>query len=329
MKAVLIVPGEEGGHVAVADVAEPPELSAGKVLVRVHAAALNRGELIVLANARSGEPRVNGVEFSGEIVEVGAGVTEWLVGDQVMGHGAQSMAEYVAVDQRALFSKPDSMSWVEAAAIPNVFVTAHDAMVTHGGVTPDSTVLINAASSGIGTASIQIARFIGAAKIIGLSRTAGKFDQLRPLGTTHLITTDQNDWVSEVMELTDGNGVSLIIDSLGAEPLAENLKAMALCGRLINVGRITGKTAEIDLDLLSLRRIEVIGVTFRTRTADETLSCVEAARSDLQEPIDRGEIVPVVDSVFPMADITQAHSRLASNQQIGKIVITICHSKEG
>ena len=322
MKAVMIVPGETGGRTEIQEVPRPA-LQADEVLVKVKAAGLNRGELIMIATARSGPAQINGVEFAGEVVETGADVVGFDVGQRVMGQGRACMAQYVAISPRALMPVPSGWSWAEAAAFPNVFVTAHDAIVSHGRLAKGESVLINAASSGIGTAAIQIAWALGARKIIGASRSSLKLEQVRSLGLTDEIATDVSELTESVLAATDGAGVDLIIDSLGAAMFDDNLRAMAVGGRLISVGRLTGKLAEIDLDWLSLRRLEVIGVTFRTRTVEERLNCVQAAARDLSGPLERGEIRPVIDRVLPFDSSVEAHARLESNAQVGKIVLTL------
>ena len=184
-------------------------------------------------------------------------------------------------------------------------------------------VLVNAASSGIGTAAVQICRILGAKTIISASRTRAKAELTRGLGATHVVGTDEETLEEAVMAATDGRGVDLIIDSLGAPFLAQNLRSLALEGRLVSVGRTAGTVADLDLDLLSLRRLKMIGVTFRTRSADEALACTEACAQDLLPHLLSGAIKPVVDSSFPLEDIAAAHERLASNEQVGKIVMVM------
>jgi NADPH2:quinone reductase len=323
MKAVWSVPGETGGRVEVREVPRP-EPGPGQVRVRVRASAINRGELLALAALKTGSGAVGGVEFAGEIDALGAGVAGFRVGDPVMGHGRGAQAEYACVDIRALMAKPARMDWHQAAAFPNVFITAHDAMITNGALRAGEAVLVNAASSGIGMAALQIARWAGASTIIATSRSTDKLARLRSLGATHAIRTDeQGEWVAQVVEVTGGRGVDLVVDSVGAGVFEGNLRAMALDGRLIGVGRLGGRDARIDLDLLALRRLRLIGVTFRTRTPEQTLACIEACARDLLAPLERGELDPVVDSVYPLTDIAQAHERMRSNQQLGKIILDI------
>lgn len=322
MKAVVLRATPEGGVFEVADVLKP-EVEAGKVLVKVRAAGVNRGELITQKNYRAGPPLINGIEFTGEVAAVGDGVAGWAPGAPVMGHGRQSMAEYVQVDPRALMPTPDGLDVLHAAAFPNVFITSHNAIVTAGGLKRGETVIVNAASSGIGTASVQVARVMGAGRVIAVSRTRTKAERVRPLGATDVVGSDEEQLESAVLAATGDAGGDLLIDSLGGPYLPANLRSLALEGRLVSVGRTAGATSELDLDHLSLRRLKIIGVTFRTRSPEEALRCVEACARDLLPALASGEIKPVVDSDFPIGRIADAHRRLASNEQFGKIVVTL------
>lgn len=322
MKAVVLRATPEGGVFEVDDVPKP-DVAPGKVLVRVRAAGVNRGELITQRNYRSGPAAINGIEFSGEVAASGAGVEGWAPGARVMGHGRQSMTEYVLVDPRALMPIPDALDFVQAAAFPNVFITSHNAIVTAGGLQPGESVVVNAASSGIATAAVQVARVMGAGAVIAVSRTREKAERALELGATHAIGAEEESLEDAVAAATGDAGVNLIIDSLGAPYLSTNLRCLALEGRLVSVGRTAGTTAELDLDYLSLRRLKIIGVTFRTRTPDEALRCVEACARDLLPFLKAGAIRPVMDSHFPLEQIAEAHRRLASNEQFGKIVVTV------
>lgn len=323
MKAVWSVPGESGGQVEIREIVRP-EPGPGQVRVRVRASAINRGELLALAALKGGSGGIGGVEFAGEIDALGEGVSAFRVGDPVLGYGRGAQAQYVCSDARTVMPKPARLNWAQAAAFPNVFTTAHDAMITHGRLARGQSVLINAASSGIGIAAIQIARWAGAGRIIASSRSLEKLERLRPLGVTDAICSDERgQWVERVMAATGGEGVHLVVDSVGASSFESNLRAMALEGRLIGVGRLGGREARIDLDFLALRRLQLIGVTFRTRTTEQTVACVQACARDLLAPLAAGEIEPVVDSVFALDAIGEAHRRMLGNQQIGKIVLSV------
>lgn len=322
MKAVIIVPTPDGGRIGVQDVPDPRPTES-EVLVRVHAAAVNRGEIGVRKAARAGSPMRNGIEFAGEVIELGREAKSVAVGTRVMGHWQGGQAELVAVDPRLLVPIPDRLSWIEAAAWLNVFCTAHDAIVTHARLQRGELILINAASSGIGVASLQIARWAGAAPIIATSRVAAKLTVLNSYGMDVGIDSSGADWPDAVLEATKGKGVDVVVDSVGAEALAGNLRCLSLLGRLVSVGRLSGQRAEIDLDRLALRRLTIVGVTFRTRSLDERVACIRRCAADLLGPLERGEVNPVVDRVFALEQIEHAHQYLERNSHIGKVVLTI------
>jgi NADPH2:quinone reductase len=327
MRAAVLVPNEAGGTMAVLDLPDP-EPGAGEVLIRVRATALNRGELLQRRRGRTAAgpaatPRPGGVEFAGEVARLGPGVSGVAVGDRVMGRSPESYAEYVVVDQRALMPVPSQLGWEEAAAIPNVFVTAHDAIVTNGRLQPGESVLVNAASSGVGTAAIQIAKLLGASPVIGSSGSAAKLERLRPLGMDVGINYREDDVVARVLEATGGAGVDLIIDNVGGTVLGDNLRCMALQGRLVSVGRNGAEKGELDMDLLALRRLRLIGVTFRTRTREEAIACSQHCAEDLLPAFNDGRLKPVVDRAFPLDEIAAAQEYMLSDAHLGKIVIRV------
>jgi NADPH2:quinone reductase len=318
----MFVPSPTGGVAEVREIPKP-DVQPGHVLVRVRAAGTNRGELGILTNLTRGSPQPTGIEFAGEIEECAPDVENWKPGDRVMGHWRAGQAEYVAADHRVLMRIPEGVSWTDAGAFINVFTTAHDAIVTNGGLRTGESILVNAASSGIGMAAIQIARLMGASPVIATSGSAAKLKQLEPLGLDVSIDTSQGSFAETVLKVTGGKGVDLIIDSVGASIFADNMRCMALGGRLVGVGRLGGKMSQIDLDLLALRRLKLIGVTFRTRTDEERAACVAAAARDLLPAFAQGRIRPLIDRVLPMSAVREAHARMQSNQHIGKIVLEI------
>ena len=322
MKAVLIVPSPAGGQIGVHELPDPKP-AASEVLVRVHAASLNRGEIGVRKGLKTGQPQQNGIEFAGEVIALGGDATGVKTGDRVMGHWRGGQAELVTVDPRLTVKIPDRLSWVEAAAWLNVFMTSHDAMITNAGLKRGESVLINAASSGIGVASLQIAKLFGAKPIIGSSRTPAKLAALTPYGLEAGVDASQAAWPEAVLQATGGKGVDVVIDSVGADVLGGNLRCMGLRGRLVSVGRLGAQRGEIDLDRVAAQRLKIIGVTFRTRSLDERIACVARCAADLLEPLAKGEIKPVVDRTFAMEQIAEAHDHMETNSHIGKIVLTI------
>ncbi|MDP3618307.1 MAG: zinc-binding dehydrogenase [Ramlibacter sp.] len=326
MKAYFLVPGPDGGVFEQRE-ADKPTLGSAQALIKVHAAGSNRGEVLALPGYRSSNPDLkpvpSGIEFAGEIVEIGPDATGWRVGERVMGRAAATYAEYVAVSPAQLMRIPDSLSWAQGAAIPNVFVTAYDALATVGKVQAGETVLITAAASGIGTAAIKLAKFLGAARIIATSRSSAKAAALKAVGADEVFDTSQADWVDQLQTATEGKGADVIIDSVGGPMLADNLKALAIQGRLINVGRNGGKLGACDMDMLAFKRASLIGVTFRTRTPQETLQCLERFATACLDAFERGELQPVLDRTFPFDNLADAHAYMMSDSQVGKIVVTM------
>ncbi|WP_316149044.1 zinc-binding dehydrogenase [Cupriavidus sp. BIC8F] len=322
MKAVRVVPGPEGGKVEVQDI-PVPVAAAGQVLVRVRAAGLNRGEINQAKELRSGNTITTGVEFAGEIAEVGEGVSGWRKGDRVMGHGRGCQAEYVVADPLALIPVPDGLSWIDAAAFPNVFITAHDALVTNGRLVAGESVLVNGASGGVAMAAIQIASLMGARPVIASSRSAAKLDKISQFGVDVGIDASQDDQVEVVLQATGNKGVDIIIDTVGGPVFEANMKSLAVKGRLVNIARLGSATAQIDLAQLWLKRLQLIGVTFRTRTEQERLECIQACARDMLPFLRAGRVRLPIDRTFAMTDIDAAHAYMKQDQHVGKIVLLV------
>lgn len=326
MKALFIVPGPEGGVAEFREV-PTPNPGSGEVLVEVRAAGTNRGELLARPLIRSDNPALRpmraGGEFAGVIAGLGAGIDRWHAGDRVMGRANGSYADFISVNQRALMRIPEGLSFAEAAAIPNVFVTAHDAIVTNAAVKAGESVMITAGSSGVGTAAIQIAQYVGANPVIATTRSAGKAAALRALGATEAIDASRSGWVDEVMDATGKNGVDAIIDQVGGPMLADLITVLAIKGRLVSVGRNGGNVGECNLDEVARKRASIIGVTFRTRSPEEALQCSERFAHDMLAAFATRLLKPVLDRTYPFERIADAHAYMLSNAQIGKIVVTM------
>lgn len=322
MKAARIVPGPQGGRLEIQEVSMPVP-GPGQVLVKVMAAGLNRGEINLVRSALTGAAQTAGVEFAGIVAAVGAGVDKLREGDHVAAHGPGGQAEYALAEARAVMRLPRRLAWPEAAAFPNVFITAHDALVTNGELRQGQTVLVNAASSGIGLAAIQIAVRMGAAAVLATSRSADKIARLQAYGVTRAIDTSREAQTEAVKAATGGRGVDIIIDTIGAPVLDANMKSLAVRGRLVNIGRMGGSVAQIDLTDLWLKRLKLIGVTFRTRSEEERLACVEACARDLLPLLEAGRIELPVDRVYPLERIAEAHAYMESNRHFGKIVLAV------
>jgi NADPH2:quinone reductase len=232
-------------------------------------------------------------------------------------------AEFVTMDHRLAVPAPARLDWKETAAIPVSFMTEHNALISNAGLRAGESVLINAASSGVGVAGLQIARFFGARPLIGTGGSPAKLQALYPLGMDRGINTQKENFAEAVLAATNGVGINVIIDHVGAPYLKDNLRCMALCGRLVSVGRLGGRITEIDLDFLALRRLHLIGVTFRTRTLDERVAIVQSFVRDLLPALADGRLRPVIDRTFPLDQALEAQEYMRANRQLGKIVLTV------
>ena len=302
-----------------------PEPKAGQVLVKVHANALNRADLAMAAGhlhgARGGVGAVMGLEWAGEVAEVGAGVKGLSPGDRVMGSGG--FADYVVVPAGQVLRIPDAnLSFEAAACFPVALRTMHNAIVTVGALQAGESVLIQGASSGVGILGMQIAREMGAGKVIGSSTNAARRARLTEYGADLAIDTSDPDWVQAVLDFTAGQGVDLIVDQVSGGLVTPNMRAARILGRIVNVGRLGGQKAEFDADLHALRRISYIGVTFRTRTPEDVAEITRRLLADLTPALEAGRLSMPIDSVFPLEDFAQALARMKANEHFGKIVLS-------
>jgi NADPH2:quinone reductase len=329
MKAIVIVPREHGGTLELRDVPEPT-LQPGQLLIRVKTTGLNRADLYQRRGgyptpppANAGALTIAGLEAAGEVAALGDGVSGFKIGDRVMTMCFSGYAEYVAVDHRVAVHVPHNMSWSEAAAIPVAYITEHDALITNARLQPGESVLINAASSCVGVAAIQLAKLFGAKPVIGSSGVTDKLATLKSVGLDYGINYRDENFADAVLKLTDNKGVDIVIDQVGASQFPDNLRCMALRGRLVSVGRLGGNDSTINLDFLALRRLSLIGVTFRTRTMDERAEIVRRFKADVLPALADGRLRPIVDRAFPLKDALAAQEYLASNAQLGKIVLVV------
>ncbi|HEX8476292.1 MAG TPA: NAD(P)H-quinone oxidoreductase [Pyrinomonadaceae bacterium] len=329
MRAVKIV--SHGGLEAleVAEV-ERPRASGERVLVRVHAASLNRADVLQRRGhypAPTGVPAdIPGLEFAGEVAELGEEVHRWRVGQRVFGiTGGGAQAEYVAVPESVLAEIPENLDYREAAAVPEVFITAHDALMTQGGLGLGESVLVHAVGSGVGTAAIQLARAAGAVGIYGTARTADKLERARAFGldASVVVGDDLKVLTDAVKEWTKGAGVDCILDLVGASYLAANLDALALRGRLLLVGTVGGASAPLDYGRVMSKRLRITGTVLRSRSTDEKASAVKRFAAQVVPLLSRGVVRPVIDSMFALDEIRAAHQRLESNATFGKVVLSV------
>lgn len=304
-----------------------PQPDAGEVQVRVRAAALNRADLGMLAGHKHGSAggagTVLGLEWAGEVTAVGTGVTAFRVGERVMGSGKGAFAEVAVADQGRVSPLPrEGMSFAEAVTLPIALQTMHDALITNGRLQAGESVLIQGASSGVGLMGLQIARLRGASVVIGSSTNAERRAQLTDFGAHLAIDSRDPAWPEQVRAATGGKGVDLIVDQLSGASVNASMQAAALKGRIVNVGRLAGMRGEFDFDLHALKRIEYIGVTFRTRSTDEVRAIVESMRADLWPALQAGVLALPVSASYAFEDLAAAFETMAANRHLGKIVIT-------
>ncbi len=324
MKAVIIT--QPGGPevLAIQDV-ETPEPVGDYVRVRVRAAGINRADLLQRAGgypAPAGSPaHIPGLEFAGEVDAIGPQVRMWKPGQRVMGlAGGGGQAEYILAHEGLLVEIPENLDFVQAAAVPEVFMTAHDGLFTQGGLLMGERVLIHAAGSGVGTAAIQLAHATGATTF-GTSRTANKLERAKPLGLD--VALSARDFAAEVNSVTNGEGVHLVLDFIGAPYLEQNLAAIALWGRIVYLATLGGVQANLDLRLVMGKRVSIRGCTLRTRTLEEKLAVTRRFATSVLPLLANGKVRPIIEHVYSMAEIGTAHVTMAENKNFGKLVVRV------
>lgn len=333
MKAVYV--REFGGaeNLEIRAVENPPKPNDKEVLVSVKAAALNRADIMQRMGfypAPEGFPeRILGLEFAGEVAEVGDGVSEYRAGNRVFGitaGGAQ--AEFLLTEESLLAKIPDNINFIEAAAIPEAFITAHDAMFTQGNLQENETLLIHAVGSGVGLAALQLARAKNI-KTFGTSRTADKLIKCDELGLDYGIVANADlgegknpKYFAEIIEYQNGGkGVDVVLDLVGANYFAANLESLNPKGRLILVGLTGGRTAEFNLGLALSKRLKIVGTVLRSRSTEEKADATKKFVAEVLPLVATGLIKPNLDKVFPVEAIREAHEYLESNRSFGKVVL--------
>ena len=305
-----------------------PSVGARDVLVKVRAAGLNRADLSVLAGQRhgtaSGPGTPLGLEWAGDVVAVGDAVKHVRVGERVMCSGRGGMAEFAVTDLGRVMPIPrEDMSYEQAAGLPIALQTMHDAVITHGQLRPGQSLLVQGASAGVGLMAMQIAKWRGASCVIGTSTDAARRARLKELGADLALDSRDPAWVNQVLEATQGRGVDVVIDQLSGALASHNLSATAICGRIVNVGRLAGMADNFDFDLHALRRIHYIGVTFRTRSIHEVEQITQRLQADLWPALKAGQLQLPIDSTFAFQDVAQAYARMKANQHFGKIIVQL------
>lgn len=306
-----------------------PHITPEQVLVRVRASALNRADLLQRQGKYPPPPgfpaEIPGMEFAGEIAEVGSAVQAWKPGQRVFGLlGGGAHAEYVVTHERLLAEVPPNLDWNQAAAVPEVFITAHDALWTQARLRPAETVFVNAVGSGVGLAAVQLARAIKAVPF-GSSRTPDKIDQAKAFGLEAGLAVRDNfdDLVVAAEKWTSGKGINVFLDLVGGSYVKTAQKLLALKGRMILVGTVAGGSYELESRYVMSKRLEIRGTVLRARSLEEKIQVTQAFAAEVVPLLANGTLRPTIDSAFQLGDIAKAHARLESNETLGKVVVVM------
>ena len=324
MRAVVVT--EKGGpEVLVVQEVPDPVLGPEEVLVDVVTSAVNRADLLQRRGLYPGplaDHEIPGLEFAGRVGAVGERVTAHAVGDAVMGIvGGGGYAERVAVHERQAMAVPAALGLEAAGAFPEVFITAWDALVRQGGLTSGRWALVHAGASGVGTASIQIARAIGAR--IAVTASAGKHHVCEGLGADVVIDYASEDFVAVVGSVTGGEGVDVVLDVIGGDYLPRNVSCLRTNGRIVQVGMMAGGSVPFNPATLMARRAALIGTTLRARPIEEKIAVTRQFAAEILPHVAAGAMSPVIDSRFALEEAASAHERMEANLNAGKIVLDV------
>jgi putative PIG3 family NAD(P)H quinone oxidoreductase len=319
MRAITCKQAGEPDVLTIVDIPKPTPAST-QLLIHVKAAALNRADILQRRGQYApppGESEILGLEIAGEVVQVGTAVTHFKLGDRVFGLvGSGGYADYCVIDAQTACFIPEKFSYLEAAAIPEAFLTANEALFTLGNLQPGETVLIHAGGSGVGTAAIQLAKYIGATVYTTIGRNE-KINAVKSLGADHVINYKSTDFAAEIQN------VDVIIDFIGASYLAKHLAMLKPSGRLICVGMLGGTRAEINLNVILTKRLQIKGLIMRARTLEDKRAMTYNFNQRWLPLLSTGQLHPIVDSVFAFEEAQKAHAYMESNANIGKIILQV------
>lgn len=318
--------GDGGPEVLQLDDVPPPQPTETQLLVNVRATSLNRADLIQRRGGYpppQGESEILGLEIAGTVLGMGTKVNGFNEGDRVFGLvGGGGYAEQAVIDYRMTMFIPNGWSFEQAAAVPEVFFTANENIFTLGRLSASETILIHAGGSGVGTAGIQIANHAGA-RVFVTAGTNEKIENCKSLGATEGINYKHSDFVAEIERLTDGEGVDVVLDFIGAPYLQRNLQILKIKGRLLQVGLMGGSATEIDLGIVMRKRLQVIGSVMRPQLLEEKIAITQRFVERWLPKLKDGKLQPVIDSVYPLTEAREAHEYMEANRNFGKIILKI------
>lgn len=326
MRAIVIKrPG--GPEVLCLEQVDDPVPGKGEVLVQIKATAVNRADVLQRMGhypaPPDAAPDIPGLEFAGVVSSLGAGVIDFEIGDKVFGLvSGGTYADFAVVHTRCLSRMPVSLSFTEAASVPEVFTTAYDALVSQCGLSFGETVLIHAIGSGVGVAALQIAKLLGV-NTIGTARSEDKIETARKYGLDHGIVIRDGKFAEQVKDICRGNGVDVVLDLVGGNYLGEDVRCAAIKGRIIVVGLMAGLHSEIDLGQVLRKRLTIKGTTMRARPLEEKILAARLLQNHIVPLFEKGLLKPVIDRIFPLSAAAEAHESMDKNQNFGKIVLEI------
>jgi putative PIG3 family NAD(P)H quinone oxidoreductase len=326
MKAVFIKEFCGPAGLEIREVPESGPPTGDQISIQIAAAGLNRADLLqakgLYPPPTGYSPNIPGLEFAGTIIEKGENVSELAIGDRVFGIASgEAQAERIVIEASQVAKIPDGLSYNEAAAIPEAFITAGDAIFSQAGLTSGETLLIHAVGSGVGLAALQLAKANGN-PVMGTSRTVDKLERCKEFGLDHAISTESGPAFAEaVLRATDEKGVDVILDLVGGAYFSENLKALETKGRLMLVGLTGGASSEIDLGTALRKRLKIMGTVLRSRRLDEKADAVKTFAERVVPLINENKVRPNVDRVFGFTDVQEAYRYLGSNVSFGKVVL--------
>ena len=324
MRAVVLR-SHGGPEVLTIEDVDDPVPAPDQILVDVAATALNRADLLqrmgMYPSPEQAPIEIPGLEFAGRVAAVGARVTLWRVGDAVMGILAGGgYAERVVLHERQAIPVPAGVAVADAAAIPEVFLTAWDAIVLQGGLTSGRWALVHAGGSGVGTAAVQLAKAIGAR--VAVTCSAGKADAVRALGADHVFERSPHDWLADATAAVPG-GFDVVLDVVGGDETNRSLQALALKGRIVQVGTMAGSTPSVNLGMLMFKRASITGTVLRARPLEEKIALARRFAAEVVPLFEAGLVKPVIDARFPLDRVADAQARMAADANVGKIVLTM------
>ncbi|WP_329064149.1 zinc-binding dehydrogenase [Amycolatopsis sp. NBC_01480] len=326
IKAMVVVEAASGPVIRQRDI-DAPVRDIGQLLIEVRAASVNRADLAVLAGTHvsagaSTGPTVVGLDCAGVVLEADTD-SGFAPGDRVMTMVGGGLAEQVVVDARMPIRLPDAWSFEMGAGAVLALMTGHNALHTAGRLAAGESVLVNAARSAVGQATIQIACELGAGRVLAAARSLRDETFLKGLGADAVVATGPGGFAEAVLAVTDGQGVDVIVDHVGGPYLGDHVAAAALKGRIVGVGRLGGAEGALDMETLAVKRLDIVGVTFRTRDAGEKAAIAAGVRADLAGALDEGRLTPRIDRVLPWTEVLDAQDIVAADAHLGKIVLTV------